>query len=163
MSSVGGMESVHAAITKMNYNSTSYSHIKNPEDIDTVDSIEFRNVDFSYKGTNTNIFSNLNFCLEKNKSYAVVGPSGCGKTTLLDLITLNLIPSSGNILFNGSVWSKKLQNNPQSVKDMLENNVSLSSLGSLEDVADLSVFLASDRSSFVTGSIWTLDGGQVHS
>jgi ABC-type multidrug transport system fused ATPase/permease subunit len=100
MSSVGGMESVHAAITKMNYNSTSYSHIKNPEDIDTVDSIEFRNVDFSYKGTNTNIFSNLNFCLEKNKSYAVVGPSGCGKTTLLDLITLNLIPSSGNILFN---------------------------------------------------------------
>ena len=61
------------------------------------------------------------------------------------------------------MWSKKLQNNPQSVKDMLENNVSLSSLGSLEDVADLSVFLASDRSSFVTGSIWTLDGGQVHS
>ena len=77
-------------------------------------------------------------------------------------IRINAI-AAGNILFNGSVWSKKLQNNPQSVKDMLENNVSLSSLGSLEDVADLSVFLASDRSSFVTGSIWTLDGGQVHS
>ena len=46
---------------------------------------------------------------------------------------------------------------------MLDYNVALGNLGSPEDVASLVVYMASARSSFVTGSVWTIDGGQVHS
>jgi 3-oxoacyl-[acyl-carrier protein] reductase len=69
----------------------------------------------------------------------------------------------GNILFEGSTWSHKLEKDAPAVLAMLKKEVAFGSLGSPADVANLVVFLASPRSSFATGSVWTLDGGQVHS
>lgn len=69
----------------------------------------------------------------------------------------------GNILFEGSVWSRKLTENRGAVHAMLERDVALASLGDTKAVADLVSYLASPRAGFVTGSVWTLDGGQVHS
>jgi 3-oxoacyl-[acyl-carrier protein] reductase len=69
----------------------------------------------------------------------------------------------GNILFDGSVWSRKLLEDKLAVQSMLEKEVSLGCLGSPGDVANLVAYLASPRSGFATGSVWTLDGGQVHS
>ena len=45
---------------------------------------------------------------------------------------------------------------------MLKENVALSVLGYPEQIASLSVFLASSISNFKTGSVWIVDGGQVH-
>lgn len=69
----------------------------------------------------------------------------------------------GNILFDGSVWSRKLKEDPDSVQAMLERDVALERLGDPGEVADLVTFLASERAGFATGGVWTLDGGQVHS
>lgn len=69
----------------------------------------------------------------------------------------------GNILFKGSVWEKKCLENKDTVDRMLEENVALKSLGEVEDIANIVLFLASGKSSFVTGSVWTADGGQVRS
>jgi len=69
----------------------------------------------------------------------------------------------GNILFEGSVWSRKLAEDEASVQTMLQRDVALSRLGTPRDVADLVAYLASSRAGFSTGSIWALDGGQVHS
>jgi 3-oxoacyl-[acyl-carrier protein] reductase len=69
----------------------------------------------------------------------------------------------GNILFDGSVWSRKLAEDAQAVQDMLLGNVALSKLGTPQDVAQLVAYLASPVSGFATGSVWTLDGGQVRS
>lgn len=68
----------------------------------------------------------------------------------------------GNILFDGSVWNTKMTADPAGVKSMLERDVALARLGTPEEIAATVVFLASKRSSFATGAIWTLDGGQVH-
>lgn len=43
----------------------------------------------------------LNYDWEDGGAYALLGPSGCGKTTLLNIISGLLVPSKGNILFNG--------------------------------------------------------------
>ena len=69
----------------------------------------------------------------------------------------------GNILFDGSVWSRKLAEDVNAVQKMLERDVSLARLGTSRDVAELVGYLASPRAAFATGGVWTLDGGQVHS
>ena len=68
----------------------------------------------------------------------------------------------GNILFDGSVWSRKLAEDAPAVQAMLAKEVALGSLGTPADVANLVAYLASPRSGFASGSVWTLDGGQVH-
>lgn len=69
----------------------------------------------------------------------------------------------GNIVFERSVWAHKLEVDPASVQSMLKNDVALGRLGVPADVANLVAFLASPRSGFASGCVWTLDGGQVHS
>ena len=69
----------------------------------------------------------------------------------------------GNILFDGSVWSRKLADDARSVDEMLDREVALGSLGSPEDVARLVTYLVSPRSGFTTGQVWRVDGGQARS
>lgn len=76
-------------------------------------------------------------------------------------IRINAI-APGNIIFKGSVWEKKLRKNPTSVKKMLKD-VPLLRLGKPKEVADLVTFLASPLASFITGSIYVIDGGQTKS
>ena len=45
----------------------------------------------------------LSHVWEDGGAYALLGPSGCGKTTLLNIISGLLIPSQGQLLFDGSV------------------------------------------------------------
>tara|TARA_X000000950_G_C13905666_1_gene656719 strand:+ start:1907 stop:2662 length:756 start_codon:yes stop_codon:yes gene_type:complete len=79
-----------------------------------------------------------------------------------DKIRINSV-SPGNIYFEDSVWSKKMEKSPDSVKSMLKQNVPLEKFGTPEDVANLVVWLSSDLSNFVTGSVMTTDGGQTRS
>jgi 3-oxoacyl-[acyl-carrier protein] reductase len=68
----------------------------------------------------------------------------------------------GNILFDGSVWSRKLAEDTAAMQAMLSKDVALGNLGTPADVASLVAYLASPLSGFASGSVWTLDGGQVH-
>lgn len=71
--------------------------------------------------------------------------------------------SPGNVLFPGSTWEDKLQNDEQAVHAMLDREVPLNRLGTLEEIADTVVFLTSAKASFVTGANWIVDGGQTRS
>jgi len=75
-------------------------------------------------------------------------------------IRINAI-APGNILFEGSVWARKMAEDKDQVISMLEQNVALNRLGAPRDVANLSTYLVSGVANFATGGIWTLDGGQI--
>lgn len=75
-------------------------------------------------------------------------------------VRINAI-APGNILFEGSVWDRKIQENVTAVTSMLHRDVSLRRLGTPEEIAHLVCYLASPSASFASGSLWTLDGGQV--
>ena len=47
----------------------------------------------------------------------------------------------GNILFEGSVWDKKLKTDVQSVERMLKKEVALARLGTPDEISDLVNYL----------------------
>lgn len=57
--------------------------------------------DVHYSVGHRPIFSGLNLVIPRGRITAVMGPSGTGKTTLLRLITGQLRPDRGQILFDG--------------------------------------------------------------
>lgn len=61
--------------------------------------IEIRDLMYS-RGARV-IFKDLNLTIKRGEITAFMGPSGTGKTTLLRLITRQLIPQQGQILFDG--------------------------------------------------------------
>jgi ATP-binding cassette subfamily B protein len=62
---------------------------------------EFRNVSFTYPGTNRRVLSNFNFTLCPGERVALIGENGQGKTTVVKLITRLYDPSEGQILLDG--------------------------------------------------------------
>ncbi|MBQ8741863.1 MAG: ABC transporter ATP-binding protein [Clostridia bacterium] len=63
--------------------------------------VEFRNVSFSYPGTETTVLKNVSFRLDPGDTAVLVGLNGAGKTTLIKLLTRLYDPSEGVILFDG--------------------------------------------------------------
>jgi ATP-binding cassette, subfamily B, bacterial len=62
--------------------------------------ITFKNVNFRYPD-GKDILRNINFSLEKGKTYALVGPTGGGKTTTASLIARLYDATEGEVLLQG--------------------------------------------------------------
>lgn len=70
------------------------------------ESLEFRNVHFTYPGAEQPTLKGLSFTLEAGKHYAVVGINGAGKTTMTKLMTGLYSDYEGEILLNGRQLSE---------------------------------------------------------
>lgn len=66
-----------------------------------VESIEFKNVSFSYPKSDKVVLENISFEINKNEKISIVGLNGAGKTTLIKLICRLYHPTSGEIYING--------------------------------------------------------------
>lgn len=73
------------------------------------------------------------------------------------------IVSPGNIYFKNGSWEKKYQLNPKKTKKYIKDNVPLNRFGKPTEIANLVVFLSSEKASFIHGSNFVIDGGQTKS
>ena len=61
--------------------------------------LETRNLIKEFKGFVA--VNGVNLSVQRGQIHALIGPNGAGKTTVFNLLTKFLIPTSGQILFNG--------------------------------------------------------------
>ena len=66
-----------------------------------IETIEFRNVSFTYPRTTSKILDNVSFKINKGEKISVVGLNGAGKTTIVKLICRLYKINEGEILVNG--------------------------------------------------------------
>jgi len=68
---------------------------------DIIESIEFKNVTFSYKGADETALKNVSFRIDRAEHVALVGRNGAGKSTLVKLMLRLYDPDEGEVLLNG--------------------------------------------------------------
>ena len=52
--------------------------------------------------------NNLSLVIEHGEMRAIIGPNGAGKTTMMDVVTGQTRPDSGDVIFDGSADLAKL-------------------------------------------------------
>lgn len=77
-------------------------------------------------------------------------------------VRVNVV-APGNVLFPGGSWERHLAERRDEVLEQIERDVPLRRFAKPEEIADLIVFLSSDRASFIAGACVVADGGQTRS
>ena len=67
--------------------------------------LETRNLCKFYK--NQKAVNNISILVKRNSIYGLLGPNGAGKSTFLKMIAGILHPTSGQIIFDNHIWSRK--------------------------------------------------------
>ena len=70
-------------------------------DIDEIEEIEFRGVNYAYEGCNNDTLSDINIKIKKGEVIGIVGENGSGKTTFIKLLCGFYDNYKGEILING--------------------------------------------------------------
>lgn len=68
---------------------------------DKVPTIEFKNIDFSYRDTGAKVFEDFSLLIQSGEDIALVGENGAGKTTFVKLLCRFYDVDRGEILIDG--------------------------------------------------------------
>ena len=69
--------------------------------LDSLESIEFKNVYFRYENAKNDMLKDLCFRINKGEKVGIIGSSASGKTTIVNLLLRHIDATSGDILING--------------------------------------------------------------
>jgi 3-oxoacyl-[acyl-carrier protein] reductase len=77
-------------------------------------------------------------------------------------IRVNTI-APGSIKFPGGSWDKRSKQDPEGIAEFIKLNLPFGRFGTVEEVANIVCFLASEKASWLTGTCINVDGGQSRS
>ncbi|MBU9719868.1 MULTISPECIES: SDR family NAD(P)-dependent oxidoreductase [Bacillaceae] len=69
----------------------------------------------------------------------------------------------GSILHPSGNWQRRIEENPEKMKKFVEDQIPAGRFGTVEEIADTVVFMASERANWVVGATLNVDGGQSRS
>ena len=95
---------------------------------------------------------------QTNYAASKFGIIGMTKTWAKELGKKNI---NVNAIAPGFILTEMTMNMPENILDMMKQKSPLNKLGSPEDIANVSLFLASDESDYVHGTVISVDGGIV--
>ena len=93
---------------------------------------------------------------QANYSASKAGLIGLTKTFAKEFAARNILV---NAIAPGYIETEMTAKLPHNIKEKLLEQIPTKRLGSAEDVANLVVFLSSEKSSYITGAVINLDGG----
>ena len=76
-------------------------------------------------------------------------------------ISINAI-APGNILFDGSVWDKKIKENKNKTLNYINKVVPLKKFGTIQDIFEICEIIVKNRSQYMSGATYVLDGAQTN-
>jgi 3-oxoacyl-[acyl-carrier protein] reductase len=79
-----------------------------------------------------------------------------------DNVRVNAV-APGSIFFPGGSWDRRQQADPEGIADFVKRDIPAGRFGRPEEVADVVVFLCSERASWVNGACIPVDGSQGRS
>jgi ABC-type bacteriocin/lantibiotic exporter with double-glycine peptidase domain len=82
-----------------------------PEPLPCAEKIEFRDVTYSYPGSESLVLKGLNLQIDANTTVGLVGTTGAGKTTLVDVLLGLLELKGGAILVDGQALGRDTYRN----------------------------------------------------
>jgi len=91
---------------------------------------------------------------------------GLSKRMSWELAPHNILVNTvapGHILFPGGGWDRQLKADPERIADLVRRDCPLGRMGRVEEVADVVVFMVSERATLVNGACVSVDGGQSRS
>lgn len=86
----------------LDFESKISSENKKFEPINNENSIEFRNVSFTYPGKENPVLKNINIEIKHGKTTAIVGYNGVGKSTFVKLLLRFYDPNQGSVIFGNT-------------------------------------------------------------
>lgn len=94
------------------------------------------------------------------KAYLNAYVTSVGREVAPKGISLNSV-MPGAVAFDNSYWDLLVKENAPKVKDFLTHHQAINRFGRVEEVANVVVFLASDKASFIVASNIPVDGGNM--
>ncbi|MDE6984485.1 MAG: ABC transporter ATP-binding protein/permease, partial [Lachnospiraceae bacterium] len=77
-----------------------------PYALEDFEQLEFQDIEFAYTEEQGVVLRGIDMKIKRGESVAIMGESGCGKSTLVKIMAGCLIPTKGNILWNGISMEK---------------------------------------------------------
>ena len=136
-----------------------------PSEFDTIRSIEFDHVYFSYDGSDNYVLRDITWSLQEGEFLGIAGPSGGGKSTMMQLLLGFETPTKGTIRINGkAVQDMDLRMIRQSIgyvfqdshlfKGSIKDNISL-----FDDAVTLEMVQAAAEKAHLHASVQRLEAG----
>lgn len=83
---------------------------------------------------------------------------GFTKALAIEFVSYNITVNS---IMPGYILTPNVQRHPQEVLDVVASGVPMQRLGTIEEIGNLAAYLASDESSYITGTSIIIDGGST--
>jgi ATP-binding cassette subfamily C protein len=130
--------------------------------------LEFRNVVFTFPGSEEATLSGISFIAPRNSKVAIVGPSGAGKTTTFEIAAGYRLPTSGEAVIGGITTRDLLLEHPGFIgfvpqrpfliTGTLAENVSLQDSASTDREHVVEALRLAGLEDFIDDTVFGLDG-----